>query len=157
MKSHRKSEYRRKSHHKETPQFQYLSLHLYGIVPSRTVFDFLYSCGIVVNYQRVRKLMNILVATSLDQFYEDGAVVTLNLWLGLLLIGCKDNLDLLALSTTGGGSFHGTTISVMKQPTKDSSLKDRRWCFCLRARCTRTQKVTFFLVLKKSVQPPSLL
>ena len=66
--------------------------------------------------------MNILVATSLDQFYEDGAVVTLNLWLGLLLIGCKDNLDLLALSTTGGGSFHGTTISLMQQPTKGENL-----------------------------------
>jgi hypothetical protein len=66
----------------------------------------------------VRELINILVATSLAQFYEDGAVVPLNLRLGLLVIGCKDNLDLLARSTTAGSSFHGTTISLFQQPTK---------------------------------------
>ena len=67
---------------------------------------------------QVRQLINILVATSLQQFYEDGAVVPLNLRFGLLLIGCKDNLDLLAQSTTGGASFHGTTISLFQQPTR---------------------------------------
>jgi hypothetical protein len=68
--------------------------------------------------RQVRELINILVATSLAQFYEDGAVVPLNLRLGLLVIGCKDNLDLLARSTTAGSSFHGTTISLFQQPTE---------------------------------------
>ena len=39
---------------KETPQFQYISLHLYGIIPSQTLFKFIYSNEVVLNYQRVR-------------------------------------------------------------------------------------------------------
>ena len=39
---------------KETPQFQYISLHLYGIIPSKTLFKFIYSNEVVLNYQRVR-------------------------------------------------------------------------------------------------------
>jgi len=105
---------------KETPQFQYISLHLYGIIPSQTLFKFIYSNEVVLNYQRIRELIKILVAISLEQFNEDGTVVPLNLRLKLFLIGVEDNLDKHALSTTGREGFHGTTVSLFQQPTKDN-------------------------------------
>ena len=70
------------------------------------------------NELQIRELIIILVATSLEQFNEDGAVVLLNLRLKLFLIGVKDNLHKHALSTTGREGLLGTTVSFFQQPTK---------------------------------------
>ena len=61
-----------------------------------------FEMSLVLNELQVRQLVNILVATSLQQFYEDGAVVPLNLRLGLFLLGCKRSI-----TTEGNGTMGG--------------------------------------------------
>jgi len=86
IKGFRKTSFRKKSPHKESPHIQYVSIRLYGIVISRTLFDVLYSLGLVIHYNRIRQLINNLVATASQQYLDDGAVIPMNLLLGLILI-----------------------------------------------------------------------
>ena len=62
-------------------------------------------------------MINNIVATALQQYLDDSAVVPLNLRLALFLIFAKDNVDKAALATTAPDSFHGTSISAFQQPT----------------------------------------
>ena len=69
------------------------------------------------SFLQIRQLINQLVATALKQYLDDGAVIPMNLLLGLFLIFAKDNVDKSALSTTSPDAFHGTSISAFQQPT----------------------------------------
>ena len=68
-------------------------------------------------FNQIRQLINNLVATALQQYLDDGAVIPMNLLLGLFLIFAKDNVDKAALTTTSPDAFHGTSISAFQQPT----------------------------------------
>ena len=68
-------------------------------------------------FNQIRRLINNLVATALQQYLDDGAVIPTNLLLGLFLIFAKDNFDKAALTSTSPDAFHGTSISAFQQPT----------------------------------------
>ena len=83
-----------------------------------TCISFLYLFIVLTHlFNQIRRLINNLVATALQQYLDDGAVIPTNLLLGLFLIFAKDNFDKAALTSTSPDAFHGTSISAFEQPT----------------------------------------
>ena len=91
----------------------HISLWLYSKLKCKTVFEFLFERGIVVSYDRMRRLIDQIVAQDLVYFDSVGAIVPWNLKRELLTIAAVDNVDKSARNTTGG-SFHGTSISLFQ-------------------------------------------
>ena len=112
----RKTDIRRRAVDKETATCQYISLKLYCHVKSRAVFDLLNKYGLVLSYQRVRLVVDLVVERCIEQHLIHEAIVPGRMVLGSFVIGANDNVDKTARSTTGD-HFHGASQSAHQQPT----------------------------------------
>lgn len=124
IQGERKTRIRRRSAEKETTLFRYISLWLYGQIKSRKVFDFLYKYGMVVSYDRVRRILNSLVYQDIDHFKNVGAFAPWCLYPKVFVTVAFDNVDK-GVTSTIGDDWHGTSMSYIQQ-LKSSDSAERR-------------------------------
>ena len=87
------------------------SIWIYLRVKSKTIIQYLYSIGVVLSYDRIRAIIDAIVAQDLDMFREIRTLAPRELRRHLITFGMIDNVDKSARNTAGT-SFHGTSISV---------------------------------------------
>lgn len=109
----------------EPPLPLYVGLSLHTQTRSKTLVNQMANLGISVSYKRVMQVENDLAASQCEQYKNDGVVCPSKLRMGLFTVGALDNLDHNPSSTTSQGSFHGTGISIIQQPTNENPGKIR--------------------------------
>lgn len=113
------TKHQRYSPDREPPVPLYVGLSLHTQTRSKTLVDQMANLGISVSYKRIMQVENELAASQCEQYRSDGVVCPSQLRKGLFTVSALDNLDHNPSSTTAQGSFHGTGISIIQQPTKD--------------------------------------
>lgn len=111
--------HQRYSPDREPPVPLYVGLNLHTQTRSKTLVNQMANLGISVSYKRVIEVENEIAASQCEQYRKDGVVCPNQLRNGLFTVSALDNLDHNPSSTTSQGSFHGTGISIIQQPTTD--------------------------------------
>lgn len=109
----------RNSLSQEMPLQIYIGLNIHSTTRSKKLINQMYRLGLSISYNRVCNIENSMAMALCQQFQNDGIVCPSNLRKGIFTVGAMDNIDHNPSSTSATGSFHGTGISLMQQPSKD--------------------------------------
>ena len=110
-----------KRHHisRETPFPLYSAIKIYSMSRSKTIINWLFSCGLCINYKRLLSITTGLANNMIQQYKLEGAFIPSNLRKNVFTIIAKDNIDHNARSTTATKHYHGTSFSVLQFPSLD--------------------------------------
>jgi hypothetical protein len=110
----------RHSRERETPLPIYVALKIHGLTRGRSLIDALFNLGLCISYDRVLSISTDIANSVCERFQNDGVVCPPILKSGLFTTAGFDNIDHNPSSTTARDSFHGTAMSLIQHPTKQS-------------------------------------
>ena len=102
---------------REPPLPVYVGLSLHKETRSKLLVDEMAKLGLSSSYRRIVQIQNSLALSICNQYERDGVVCPSPLRYGIYTVGAMDNIDHNPSSTTSQGSFHGTAVSIMQQPS----------------------------------------
>ena len=100
----------------------YVGLKVHSDLISKVLIQRLHILGISVSYERIMKLEEDILRATCTQYYNEGAVCTNKLRMGLPIFGIIDNIDINPTSIPQG-SFHGTIISLFQTPKSNIGIE----------------------------------
>lgn len=111
---------------REPPVPVYLSLKVHSEIRKKELVDILHKLGLGISYKRVMSISTDIANSVCKKFHAYWVVVPPKLHPHAFTIGAVDNTDHNPSSTTARDSFHGTSISLMQDPSSasDSSHRD---------------------------------
>ena len=109
--------HQRHSLDREPPIPLYIGMSLHTQTRSKQLVDQMAKLGISITYDRIVQVENSLAMSMCEQYKKDNIVCPSQLRKSVFTIGALDNVDHNPSSTTSQGSFHGTSISIIQQPT----------------------------------------
>ena len=93
---------------------------IHGLTRGRGLIDALFNLGLCISYDRVLSIPTDIANSVCDRFDKDGIVCPPSLRSGIFTTAGFDNIDHNPSSTTARDSFHGTAISLIRHPTKQT-------------------------------------
>ena len=105
---------------RETPLPIYVALKIHGLTRGRGLIDALFNLGLCISYDRVLSISTDIANAVCERFDKDGVVCPPVLRSGIFTTAGFDNIDHNPSSTTSRDSFHGTAISLIQHPTKQT-------------------------------------
>ena len=95
---------------RETTVITYISLKLYSSIRSKTLLQKLHQIGICSSYQHVIDIISDWAVNALQVYKNNNQVIPLRLWVMVLTVFTKDNIDINSKSNKTTRHFHGTSI-----------------------------------------------
>ena len=115
----------RRTKAQDPPLPLYIGLNVHALTRSKTLITKLYQMGILVSYQRIVELEDMVATSISERFGMDGCMVPAYLRKRAFTIGGLDNIDHNPTSMTAASSFHGTGISMFQLPTINNPGEER--------------------------------
>ena len=124
VKSSRAAVGSRHNRSRETPLPIYLSMLIHAKTRKRELVDTFFKLGLCVSYDRYMNISADLANTVCARYHAEEVVCPPQLRSGVFTCGAVD-IDHNPSATTSHDSFHGTAISMMQFPTRESYGQDR--------------------------------
>ena len=109
------------SRDRESPLPIYIALKMLGLTRKRTLVDPFFSLGMCVSYDRVLQITADMAEGICTRFEAENVVCPPKMRRGLFTTGAVDNVDHNPTSATARDSFHGTSISIIKHLSHEST------------------------------------
>ena len=108
---------------RETPFPVYIGMSVYAKTRKRGLVEMLHKHGMSISYDRVLEISAQLGDATVSKYVEEGVVCPPVLRKGLFTTAVIDHNPSATTATT---SFHGTSVSVFRHPTKESMGEERQ-------------------------------
>ena len=103
---------------RETPLPIYVALKVHAETRKRGLVDALHGLGLCISYDHTLAISTDDANSLCARFESEGVVCPPQAVTGVFTTAAVDNTDHKPSSTTSQGSFHGTTMSLLKHPTQ---------------------------------------